>query len=702
MKRLFIFWVILLPALTQHVHAQYYSVNYDARTVAAMAAAFGTEAVAESYYREQVDDILKHYTAAEVAAAGIFSSKFLEHKALSDLGIWCSSTENYYYRRIYHMVAEKIMPKIWVVAKLMLRSPQTAIHWGSYLMKVCDDTKSLCMQFESVVTNSTLSFSDIAFLEIDRDIATLLNLAELGGTDWQRMLDNFTKVPGNFTIENLKGDIDNLYNMGVGLATSGMENLGDALLQSSAFHDLLGGKVNEIGNLYEHYGTLFEQAEHDIGSLLIDMVGGQDSVAALFNFSNYDLTSWMTDYMDNAVGNYYTQRWYIARRDQGSISLCDYYPPTDDNSILNGGAWTRFNTSDPGFYPNASQREQALANSERYAGWSRSRVQQLNNSNDGYTYTINTRQQAYIISKGNKQTKKAYAYEIHVTQSWNRMEVVYEDEDVIVVNKPVGMVVHPAASFRHIAVQSGASITGISLLPPHDHLGEVIGPLLPSGNDNAQVLKSLMKLAHQVLDHHPINEQRRAEGKRPANGVWFWAEGSAVALESFWEKYHKTGTVISAVPLCFGIARLSGLDIREVPGSTGELDTNYEGKVAAALEELRSGKDFVAVHVEAPDECTHNGDLPGKLQAIEWLDSRVVGPLTQALAEEGTDYRLLILSDHKTLTATRGHDADPVPYLLYDSRKDTGLGLPYCEESGQKGPAYPAGAPVLMKKLFAL
>ena len=336
MKRLFIFWVILLPALTQHVHAQYYSVNYDARTVAAMAAAFGTEAVAESYYREQVDDILKHYTAAEVAAAGIFSSKFLEHKALSDLGIWCSSTENYYYRRIYHMVAEKIMPKIWVVAKLMLRSPQTAIHWGSYLMKVCDDTKSLCMQFESVVTNSTLSFSDIAFLEIDRDIATLLNLAELGGTDWQRMLDNFTKVPGNFTIENLKGDIDNLYNMGVGLATSGMENLGDALLQSSAFHDLLGGKVNDIGNLYEHYGTLFEQAEHDIGSLLIDMVGGQDSVAALFNFSNYDLTSWMTDYMDNAVGNYYTQRWYIARRDQGSISLCDYYPPTDDNSILNG------------------------------------------------------------------------------------------------------------------------------------------------------------------------------------------------------------------------------------------------------------------------------------------------------------------------------------------------------------------------------
>ena len=427
MKRLSLILMALLLAVTQHVHAQYYSVNYDTRTVAAMAVAFGTEAVAESYYREQVDDILKHYTAAEVAAAGIFASKFLEHKALSDLGIWCSSTENYYYRRIYHMVAEKIMPKIWVVAKLMLRSPQTAIHWASYLMKVCDDTKSLCMQFESVVTNSTLTFSDIAFLEINRDIAPLLSLSELGGVDWQRMLDNLAKAPDNFTVENLKGDIDNLYGMGVGLATSGAGNLGDALLQSSSFHDLLGGKVSEISNLYEHYGTLFEQAEHDIGGLLIDMTGGQDSVAGLFDFSNYNLTSWITDYMDEAAGNYYTQRWYIARREQGSVSLCDYYPPTDDNSILNGGAWTRFETSDPGFYPNASQREQALSNSERYAGWSRSRVQQLNNSNDGYTYSINYRQQAYIISKGNKQTKKAYAYEIHVTQSWNRTEVVYED-----------------------------------------------------------------------------------------------------------------------------------------------------------------------------------------------------------------------------------------------------------------------------------
>lgn len=427
MKKLSFILMAVLLAAAQHVHAQYYSVNYDTRTVAAMAAAFGTETVAESYYREQVDDILKHYNAAEVATAGIFASKFLEHKALADLGIWCSSTENYYYRRIYRMVAEKIMPKIWVVAKQMLRSPQTAIYWGSYLMKICDETKSLCMQFESVVTNSTLTFSDVVFLEINRNIAPLLKLSEVGDIDWQRMLDDLASVPGNFTKENLQYDIDNLYDMGVGLATAGIENIGDALLQTSSFHELIGGKVGEIINLYDHYNGLFERVEQDAGHFIIEMVGGEDNVARLFDIGEYDLTGWMTDYLDQTAGNYYTQRWYIARREQGSVSLCDYYPPTDDNSILNGGEWVRFETSDPNFYPNASQREQVLSNSERYAGWSRSRVQQLNNQNDGYTYTINYWQNGYIISRGGKQTKKAYAYEIHVTKSWNREIVVYED-----------------------------------------------------------------------------------------------------------------------------------------------------------------------------------------------------------------------------------------------------------------------------------
>lgn len=284
-------------------------------------------------------------------------------------------------------------------------------------------------------------------------------------------------------------------------------------------------------------------------------------------------------------------------------------------------------------------------------------------------------------------------------QSMELVNYLFSHPDFSALARAGGMSINPAPSFRHIAVQSGADISGIKLCPPHDHLGSVIEKYLPSGCENAGVLKALMAKANELLDHHPINEARRAQGKLPANGIWFWAQGTGVKLESFFEKYHKTGTVISAVPLCHGIAKLSGLDVTLVEGATGELETNYQGKVDAALAALKSGYDFVAVHVEAPDECTHNGDLKGKLQAIEWLDSRVITPLTDALDTQGIDYRLLYLSDHKTLTSTRGHDGEPVPYLIYDSRRDTALGLGYSEENGAKGPYLETGT-LLMPRLF--
>ena len=427
MKRLLTI-MLLICAWWNTIQAQYYSVNYDKETVAAMATAFGAEAVAESYYNEQVGAILKHYNAAEVATAGIFASKFLERKALTDLGLWNSSTENYYYKRIYNMVSHKIMPKIWTVAKMMLHSPQTALYWGSYLVKVCDDTKNLCMQFESVVTNSTLTFADIQFLEINREIAAILKLSDIGGVDWKAMLDDLAKVPGNFTMDNLTADIDNLYNMGVGLATSGVTNIGDALLQKSAFKEVFDGRVSKLIDIYENYNDLFEQLDKGVGNTLLSMIGGKDNVAGLFNLADYNLTSWMTDYMNEAKGQYCTQRWYIYRRDRGSETLCDYNPPTDDNSILKGDHWYRIDTKDPDFYPNSSQREAILQNSENHAGWSRAKVQQMNNLHDGYTYSISYYLSSYIISSKKKgQKQKAYAYHITVTKSWNREETVYED-----------------------------------------------------------------------------------------------------------------------------------------------------------------------------------------------------------------------------------------------------------------------------------
>lgn len=258
---------------------------------------------------------------------------------------------------------------------------------------------------------------------------------------------------------------------------------------------------------------------------------------------------------------------------------------------------------------------------------------------------------------------------------------------------------HPGGSFRHFMVQSGADIEGLSLMPPHDHLGEVLGPLLPSGCADAAALREMQEAATRFLDHHPINERRRAEGKLPANGVWFWAEGTAAILPDFASKYGHTGEVVSAVPLVQGIARLSGLQAPIVPGVTGEIDTNWEGKAEKTIEIL-TRCEFACLHVEAPDECTHNGDTDGKIQSIEWLSSRELAPILAWLDNCGEPYRILMLSDHKTLTSNRAHDGDPVPFLLYDSRKTEGSGLDYTEKNGLATGVFVPNGVKLMEMLF--
>ena len=425
------FKFIVLIACTLTVvtaRAQYYSINIDVKTAAAMASAYATETVAETYYNEQLSKIREHYQAAEVAAAGIFAAKYLDRKALTDLGLWTSSTENYYYRRIYHMVSAKIMPKIWTVAGMMLKSPHNALYWGTYLMKVCEETKTLCYQFESIVTNSRLTFSDIAFLEISQDIADILKLSELGGMDWKGMLDNMSNIGNYLTVDNLKEDINNLYEMGVSLASAGVGNVSGAILQGSTFNGVIDSKIGSVITIADNIYTLYEQLDNDAGGTILGLIGGQEGLANLFNLSNYNVTSWITDYAREGMGQYYTQRWYIYRRDYGSEVLCDYNPPTDDNSIIYGSQWYRIATTDPNYTPTSSEYQAILHNSENDAGWSRERVNQLNNSHDGFTYNFSYYTQAYIISRSNSgQYAKSYADRIYVTKSWDNQEVVYED-----------------------------------------------------------------------------------------------------------------------------------------------------------------------------------------------------------------------------------------------------------------------------------
>ena len=275
------------------------------------------------------------------------------------------------------------------------------------------------------------------------------------------------------------------------------------------------------------------------------------------------------------------------------------------------------------------------------------------------------------------------------------VDILENDPEFRAAQEKARMVIHRAPAFRQLAVQSGADIKGIKLIPPHDHLGEPQGSYLPSGCGNAAVLAELMEIAHRVLNAHPFNEERRKAGKLPANGIWFWAEGTAVSLPDFKAQYGCTGGVISAVPLCHGIGVLRGLQMIEVEGATGEIDTNFEGKLQSALDLIHTDAEFCCIHLEAPDECTHNGDLAGKIQSIEWLDSKILKPLFDTLDAEGMEYRVLLLSDHKTLTSTRGHDGDPVPFLIYDTRKDTGFGGIYDEDTGMAGPFVERGCDLL-------
>ncbi len=278
------------------------------------------------------------------------------------------------------------------------------------------------------------------------------------------------------------------------------------------------------------------------------------------------------------------------------------------------------------------------------------------------------------------------------------MHALLNDPGFAAKLRQAGMEITVNPSYRHIAVLKSGS-DRVELAPPHDILGQRLGDHLPKG-EGAEVLLSLMEASYEFLKDHPLNKEREEKGLLPANSLWFWGQGSAVTLESFQKLFGHTGDVITAVPLVKGIAELAGLKHTDVEGANGDLDTNYEGKVAAALNALKID-DFCAVHIEAPDEMSHAGDLGKKLEAIRLLDERVVAPLLVGLNKLHERYRILILSDHYTALSTRTHDGTPVPFLLYDSGVNTARNLPYCEKNAVYGGLMEEGTD-LMPLLFGL
>lgn len=249
-------------------------------------------------------------------------------------------------------------------------------------------------------------------------------------------------------------------------------------------------------------------------------------------------------------------------------------------------------------------------------------------------------------------------------------------------------------SYRHCLIWNRGQV--LELSQPHDVLGQVIGQYLPSDEN----LLYMMKRSYEILKDHPLNIERKKKGLNPANCCWFWGAGTKPMLSSFEEKNGVKGMMVSAVDLLKGIAVGAGMGVAHVEGANGGLNTNYEGKTQAALDALKNGYDFAYIHVEAPDEMGHQGSVEKKVKSIEYLDQRVIGPLTKALDEDKTEYRLLVMPDHPTPIRVRTHTADSVPYLLYDSNIQQEHTWNYNEKEAKESGNYVAKGHTIIDKLL--
>lgn len=250
---------------------------------------------------------------------------------------------------------------------------------------------------------------------------------------------------------------------------------------------------------------------------------------------------------------------------------------------------------------------------------------------------------------------------------------------------------YTGVSYRHCMIVHNGS-TDYELTPPHDVLTQRVGDHLPKG-EGSEFLTDMMKKSYEILKDHPVNQDRIARGLNPANTLWIWGQGRKPSLSSFYDKYGIKGTAISAVDLIKGIAICAGLNSVDVEGATGTLHTNFDGKAQAAIREYKDGKDFVYMHLEGPDECSHQGDMEGKLECMHSIDQKVLKPIVEYLRGSGEDFRALIVPDHRTPLAIRTHSADPVPYVIYDSRKEKpeDKSRQFNEKSGAEGPYFDSG-----------
>lgn len=408
------------------------SVNIDARTVAAMTSAYAVEYMSEELNSKEIKKILDHYTSAEVATAGIFASKWLDRKALNNAGRFGNAERNYYYRRIYQLVSAQIMPKIYDVARLCIKYPDKALYWGPYLYKVCEDVKQLCMQFEVIVCNSKLTFQDIVFFCISDEFKEMFDLLQLGNVDWKALFEDMGDFGSSITKEDLMSDLDVLLTAGTSIASAGGSVGMDVWTGlSSGTKSVMSGKFTDMIRAYNEFENVYDLVSNpsSIKHAVMSKLGtaSEEAVAKLLSTDSYNISHYLSDYISRAQGQYYKQRYYIAYKEENTETICNFTPNYNN---LDGPEWILYNTSQS---LTNEDFMKILENTEGCVGWSREKVNQLNQYQNQYTYTFNSTLVKLPVIEIEETyhylriKQSAYSYQIVVTRSMNKEEEVYSE-----------------------------------------------------------------------------------------------------------------------------------------------------------------------------------------------------------------------------------------------------------------------------------
>lgn len=450
MRRIIV--LILMSAVIQTVSALgWHNINVDLTTITAMGTAYGVEGAEEGNTATALDSIFQHYKSGGIAMAGIFVSKKNDRDAMRNPGLFASE-ENYYYKRIYSLVKDGIMPKFITVAAQFLKYPENVLYWGPYLLKTTSNVENLCKEFELIATNGKRSFKDIKFLVISDDLKKLFDLAQLGNVDWKALLDKLGDFGKDLSKDDLKEDMKHFGDV---IASAGQQTVDANLEKASKIGNIFHSSTDSIWMMYDKFRDTYEQVKNgaNVKDLLMQVIVTPDAagVARLFKIDDYNLTGYITNYLKELKGQYYTQRWYIYTEDSGTKEFASYNPPCesywfDDPKSNDLGrrpewaqnGWLELNgkkdDANSHVYPSAQQtkelKEQALAK----AGSSSSEITTYEKDHPGHkltvTYTLNHKDVSDKYKTGWHHHHHYYcefAYSVLIVDSWYIKQEVYEE-----------------------------------------------------------------------------------------------------------------------------------------------------------------------------------------------------------------------------------------------------------------------------------